>query len=167
MSDDKLRVALRALEKQDLLVALPEGRYHIPDARRLEFEQDIAAAEKVELDAREFFCKLASELCAGLDPISVWSAFQTEFLTPLIKELGANAYHLITGENLRVDHKLTDHFLREFKPEFHSSLRELVTRFLDPKKDEVRAHVSRMLHARFCVEAGGSRWAASLRKPPC
>ncbi len=155
LSHDKLRTVLSALEKQDLLVALQEGRYRIPDAQRLVFEQDISAAEKVESSAREFFCKLAKELCAGLDPISVWSVFQTEFLTPLIKELGANAYHLITGEKLSVDRGLVDCFLKKFKPEFHSGLRGLVTSFLDPKKDEVRAYVSRMLHARFCVEAGG------------
>ncbi|TCV81059.1 hypothetical protein [Sulfurirhabdus autotrophica] len=155
LSHDKLRAVLSVLEKQDLLVALHEGQYRIPDAQRLVFEQDIAAAEKVELNAREFFCKLASELCAGIDAISVWSAFQTELLTPLIKELGANAYHLITGESLHVNHNLVNYFLKKFKPEFHSGLRELVTSFLDPKQDEVRAHVSRMLHARFCVEAGG------------
>lgn len=155
LNHEKLRAALSALEKQDLLVALSKGQYRIPDAQRLVFEQDIAAAEKVEFDACEFFCKLARELCAGLDANSVWSAFQTELLTPLIKEVGANAYHLITGESLRVDQNLVDYFLKAFKPEFHSGLRELVTRFLDPKKDEVRAHVSRMLHARFCVEAGG------------
>lgn len=155
LSDDKLRAALSALEKQDLLVALPERKYRIPDAQRLVFERDIEAAEKVEVDARAFFCKLARELCASLDANSVWSAFQTELLTPLIKEVGASAYHLITGESLRVDQNLVDHFLKGFKREFHSGLRELVTRFLDPKKDEVRAHISRMLHARFCVEAGG------------
>lgn len=155
LTEDKLRAALSALEKQDLVVALQEGKYRIPDAQRLVFEQDIEAAEKVEVDAREFFCKHARELCAGLDANSVWSAFQSGLLTPLIKEVGANAYHLITGERLRVDQNLVDHFLKGFKPEFHSGLRELVTRFLNPKKDEVRAYVSRMLHARFCVEAGG------------
>ncbi len=155
LSHDKLRTVLNALEKQNLLVALQEGRYRIPDVQRLVFEQDISAAEKVESSAREFFCKLAKELCAGLDEITVWSAFQTKFLTPLIKDLGANAYHLITGEKLSVDRSLVDCFLKEFKPEFHSGLRGLVTSFLDPKKDEVRAYVSRMLHARFCVEAGG------------
>jgi len=51
LSDDKLRAVLTALEKQDLLVALHEGQYRIPDAQRSMFEQDIAAAEKVELDA--------------------------------------------------------------------------------------------------------------------
>lgn len=155
LSHDKLRTALTALEKQDLLVALQEGEYRIPDAQRLVFERDIEAAEKVEFDARGFFCRLARDLCTDLDEDSVWSAFQTELLTPLIREVGANAYHLIAGESLRVDQNFVDYFLKGFKPEFHSGLRELVTRFLDPKKDEVRAHVSRMLHARFCVEAGG------------
>ncbi len=155
LSHDKLRVVLSALEKQDLLVALHEGRYRIPDAQRLVFEREIAAAEKVECDAREFFCKLARELCTGLDASSGWSAFQTELLTPLIKQVGANAYRLITGESLRVDQNLVDSFLKGFRPEFHSGLKELVARFLDPKKEEVRAHVSRMLHARLCVEAGG------------
>lgn len=155
LSNDKLRAALVALEKQDLLVALQEGRYRIPDAQRLLFDQDIEAAEKVELDARNFFFRLASELCAELDANSAWNAFQKELLTPLIQEVGANAYHLIAGESLRVDQNLVDPFLRSFKPEFHTGLRELLTRFLDPKKDEVRAHISRMLHARFCVEAVG------------
>ncbi|MGC2518278.1 MAG: hypothetical protein WA373_04130 [Burkholderiales bacterium] len=155
LSHDKLRAVLSALEKQDLLVVLPEEQYRIPDAQRLAFEQDIAAAEKVESDAREFFCTLAKGLGADIDAVSVWSAFQTELLTPLIKEAGANAYRLIAGDGLRADENLVDHFLKGFDPAFHSGLRELVTNFLDPKKDEVRAHVSRMLHARFCVEAGG------------
>ena len=155
LSHDKLCAALSALEKQDLLVALHAGQYRIPDGQRLVFEQDIAAAEKVEFDACEFFCKLARELCAGLDANRVWNTFQTKLLTPLIKEVGANAYHLIVGEGLRVDQNLVEYILKGFDPVFHSSLRELVTSFLDPKKDEVRAHVSRMLHARFCVEAGG------------
>lgn len=155
LGDDKLLSALNALEKQDLLVAFHAGRYRIPDVQRLVFEKDIEAAEKVEIDARNFFCKLSLELCVGLAAESVWSAFQAELLMPLISEVGANAYHLITGESLRVDRNLVDHFLKEFKAEFHSGLRELVTRFLDPKKVEVRMHVSRMLHARFCVEAGG------------
>lgn len=155
LTHEKLRAALSSLEKQDLLVALEGTRYRIPDSQRAVFEQDIEAAEKVESDAREFFCKLVRELCAGLDAHIVWNAFGSEFLSPLVTEVGANAYHLITGERIRVDQQLVDQFLKGFKPEFHPGLRELVTNFLDPKKDEVRAHISRMLHARFCVEASG------------
>src|ERR1035437_246187 len=67
LSHDKLRAVLSALEKQDLLVVLPEEQYRIPDAQRLVFERDIAAAEKVESDARAFFCTLAQGLCADID----------------------------------------------------------------------------------------------------
>lgn len=163
LTHEKLCAALSSLEKQDLLVVLEDMRYRIPDSQRAVFEQDIEAAEKVESDAREFFCKLVRELCAGLDAHIVWNAFGSEFLSPLVKEVGANAYHLITGERIRVDQQLVDHFLKGFKPEFHPGLRELVTNFLDPKKDEVRAHISRMLHARFCVEASGLP-AATIQK---
>ena len=154
LSHEKLSVALAALEQQNLLVALEDGKYRIPDPQRVLFEQELEVAEKVESDAREFFCGLAKTLCPSLDARSVWSVFQSEFLTPLIKEIGANAYHLITGESLRVDQHLVEHFLKRFDTEYHPSLKELITKFLDPKIDEVRAHISRMLHARFCVEAG-------------
>jgi hypothetical protein len=137
------------------LVALDDDKYRIPDSQRVLFEQEIEAAEKAGSDAREFFCGLARVLCPGLDAHSVWSTLQSEFLTPLIKEIGANAYHLITGEGLRVDQNLVKHFLKRFESGYHLSLKELVTKFLDPKREEVRAHISRMLHARFCVEAGG------------
>ena len=155
LTHEKLRAALSSLEKQDLLVVLEDTRYRIPDSQRAVFEQDIEAAEKVESDAREFFCKLGGELCAGLDAHIVWNTFGSEFLSPLVKEVGANAYHLITGESLRADQNLVDYFLKKFKSDHHPGLRELITKFLDPKKEEVRAHISRMLHARFCVEASG------------
>lgn len=155
LSHERVRAALSALEQQNLLVALDDDKYRIPDSQRVLFEQEVEAAEKVESDAREFFCGLARVLCPSIDAHSVWSTFQSEFLTPLIKEIGANAYRLITGEGLRVDQNLVKHFLKRFESEYHPSLKELVTKFLDPKKEEVRAHISRMLHARFCVEAGG------------
>ena len=65
---------------------------------------------------------------------------------------------MVAGEKLTADKALVDHFLKPFPSNVHSKLRGLVTTFLDPKKPEVRAHISRMLHARFCVEASGLAW---------
>jgi len=155
LSTAKLSSALSSLESQNMLIPFPNGSYRIPDKQRSDFEGEIADAEKVASDARVVFFKLVTELCAGLDPQTVWSAFESEFLAPLIKEVGANAYRLIAGERSIVDKSLVGRFLARFKPEFHPKLNELVTTFLDPKKEEVRAHISRMLHARFCVEASG------------
>jgi hypothetical protein len=95
------------------------------------------------------------EIGEELEPETVWASFEHEFLGPLIKQVGANAYRLVAGEKMTADKALVDHFLKPFPVKVHSKLRTLVTTFLDPKKPEVCAHISRMLHARFCVEASG------------
>lgn len=151
----KLNLALTSLESRKMLLRLPSDTYRIPDEQRGIFEKEIAASEKVEIQAKESFCRLVIEAGAELQPEKVWEAFEHDFLGPLIKQVGANAYRLIAGEKLALDPALVDHFLRAFPKEAHSKLRELVTTFIDPKKREVCAFISRMLHARFCVEASG------------
>lgn len=168
---DKVSAAVDALKAQDLLIQLTDNTYRIPDAKRGAFEKDIAEAEKAAADARSFFLTLAKEKCPGLDANAMWGVFDSEFLVPLIAEVGANAYRLIAGERMTGDKSLADAFFARFPPEHQSKLNELVTAFLDPKMEEVRAHISRMLHARFCVEASGlsqdvvDKLRASVGKP--
>lgn len=151
----KLAAALASLESRQMLLRLPNDTYRIPEAQCAIFEQEIAAAEKTGNEAKGFFCKLVVDISKELDSEKVWVGFEQEFLGPLIEQVGANAYRLVAGEKMSVDKALVDHFLKPFPVNFHSELRTLVTTFLDPKKPEIRAHISRMLHARFCVEASG------------
>ena len=155
LSIPKLTSVLDSLKSRKLLVQLPSNKYRIPEEQRVIFEKEIAASEKAEGDAKEFFFKLVAALGEGLEPEKVWAPFEHEFLGPLIKEVGANAYHLVAGDKMTVDRALVDRFLNLFPAHLHDKLRTLVTTFLDPKKPEVRYHISRMLHARFCVEASG------------
>lgn len=151
----KLDAALAYLESQQMLLRLPSQKFRIPDAQRAIFEKEIAASEKAESEAKNTFCKLVAEIGEGLEPETVWAAFDLEFLGPLIEQVGANAYRFIAGEKMTVDMALVDRFLNRFPSSMYDKLRSLVTAFLDPKKPEVRAHISRILHARFCVEASG------------
>jgi hypothetical protein len=151
----KLNLALTKLESRNMLLRLPSDTYRIPEEQLAVFEKEIAASEMVELQAKESFCNLVAEVGAGLDPEKVWTTFEHDFLGPLIKQVGVNAYRLVAGEKLALDPALVDHFLQPFPHVTHSKLRALVAIFIDPKKPEVRAFISRMLHARFCVEASG------------
>lgn len=155
LTRQKLMSALGSLESRKMLLRLPNDAYRIPEEHRVVFEKEIAESEKVESEAKASFCKLAAELGEGVDPEELWTAFEHEFLDPLIKQVGVNAYRLIAGEKMTVDKSLVDHFLKPFPSQFHTKLRALVTMYLDPKKPEVCAHISRLLHARFCVEAIG------------
>lgn len=167
----KLNLALTSLESRKMLLRLQSDTYRIPEEQRVVFEKDIAASEKVEVQAKKSFCKLVTDDDTGLDPEKVWTTFENDFLGPLINQVGVNAYRLVAGEKLALDPTLVDHFLQPFPQETHSKLRALVTTFIDPKKPEVRAFISRMLHAQFCVEASGlseevlSKLNASVGKP--
>lgn len=155
LSGQKLSSALTSLVSKNILVCLPNDNYRIPDQQRTIFEGEIAASENAELEAKRTFCRLVAELGDEFDPEKTWVSFDQDFLEPLIKEVGANAYRLVAGEKLAVDRSMADNFLRSFAPKQHQKLQTLVTSFLDPKLPEVCAHVSRVLHARFCVEASG------------
>lgn len=155
LNNGKLLAVLNELGKQNLLVQLQDGSYRIPDTQCALFEQEIAAAEKVSSDARDYFISLIQVMCEKLDPKNAWNLFESGFLAPLVKEVGSNAYYLISGKRMVIDKGLVDHFLKQFDPSFHRNLRELITVFLDPKKAEVRAYITRQLHAQFCVEASG------------
>jgi len=155
LSKIKLSSALDSLESQGMLIKLPDASYRIPEQQRLIFEKEIADAESVESNAQAYFVTLVTTICDNLDAKDIWRTFESEFLTPLINEVGANTYRLIAGEQIVVTKDLTDHFLSRFLPKFHPKLNELIKLFLDPKKEEIRAYISRMLHARFCVDASG------------
>lgn len=154
-NDSKVRTAIELLESQSALLRLDDDRFRIPDERRVEFEREIAQAEQSAVNARNYFTSLTRQLCPDLDPVEIWTVFESDFLAPLIKEVGANAYHLIAGKSMVGDKRIAERFLERFDPKLHQSLNELLSQFLDPKKDEVRTYVSRLLHATFCVEASG------------
>ncbi len=155
LTPQKLTSVIDSLVSRKMLLLLPNHTYRIPEEHRVTFEKEIAESEKVEFEAKTLFCKLTSELGDGLEPENLWIAFEHGFLAALIKQVGANAYRLISGEKMTVDKSLVDQFLKPYPPELHTKLRALIAMFLDPKKPEACAHISRLLHARFCVEASG------------
>jgi len=150
-----LSSAVNALESQDLLLRLADSSYRIPDRARAALDQEINAADAVAADAEKYFCSLVNTEDVGLEPSQVWTSFQSEFLLPLLQVIGANTYRLIAGEQLNVDKTTSDRFLSQFSDQQRSKMSKVVTRFLDPQNNSVRAHISRLLHARFCIEAVG------------
>lgn len=152
---EKLASILPALEAEDSLVQVSDGVYRIPDKARTVFEQEIAAAEEVERNAREFFSSLAEKACPDLDATSLWDAFERNVLVSLVRDMGANTYHFLVGERMVPDGSYAERFITQFGQEHRGALKALVTSFLDPQRADVRSFITRMLHAQFCVESSG------------
>ena len=155
LSGAKLTSILSTLETQNSLVILPGDKYRIPDARRTEFEREIEASENAEILAHDFFIGLLKEQNLQLDTAVSWTTFTDKFLAPLIKEVGANAYRLVIGQDTLEGMGLIEDFLKHFPTDKHQKLRDVASQFLNPKAERARSYISRLLHARLCVEASG------------
>jgi hypothetical protein len=154
-SNGKVASIVTSLESRDYIIWLPDSTVRIAEKRRKEFEVEISDAERAGADAKAYFASLVGELCVGVDPEEAWRIFESRFLGPLIRQIGANAYKLVAGEKMTVNQKLLKELQGQFDKKYENPLVELVSRFLDPVNDAVRSYVSRMLHAAFCVEASG------------
>lgn len=155
LSGPKLDSALSHLENESLLLRLPAGAYRIPDSQQEKLDKEVAEAEAVAGGARDYFVSVLTEQGIALDPNEVWACFEKHFLIPLVNEIGDNSRKFLSGEPFSTRGEFVLAFLQCFKTDVHDKLRQLVTTFLNPERKDVRAYMGRMLHARFCVEAGG------------
>lgn len=108
LSTSNLTSALTSLQSKNMLLFLPDNTYRVPEQQRVIFENEIADSEKVEREAKDSFCKLVDNICEELEPEKVWQLFENEFLGPLVKQVGANAYHLVAGEKMTMDNSLVN-----------------------------------------------------------
>jgi hypothetical protein len=154
LTDSQLTSALAKLDGTDVL-RMPNGTYTIVEQRRKSLEVEIESTEKAQNAARDYFCSIVTVLGITVDGPTLWKSFELHFLNPLIKEIGANTYSLIKGEPLSSDNAMVGRFLGQYASELRPRLKELVTTFLDPKREETRNHIMRLLHARFCIDASG------------
>lgn len=154
-SNGKVDLTVTSLESRDYIIRHADSTFRIAESRRKVFETEIAEAEDSGINAKAYFSSLITELCPGIDVTDAWGKFESNFLGPLIREIGANAYKLVAGEKMTVNQKLLKELQGRFDKKYEKSLSELVSRFLDPSNAAVRSYVSRMLHAAFCVEASG------------
>ena len=155
VNNDKLSAIINSLQDDDFLIESPPDTYRLSIETSNQLNHEIDAAKHAEHSAREAFCRLIAQSCSDLNAPAAWSSFQTKFLAPMIRDIGANTYRLITGEIQTVDDRHAETFLSRYGPRQQTLLKTVITAFLNPQNDPAREYISRMLHAYFCVEASG------------
>jgi hypothetical protein len=155
VNNSKLDSILSKLENAGELERANGGSYQIPSVKRIMFDEEIFAAEANQDEAKALFSTLLNSLAIDIPGDEAWATFDSFFLRPLLNEIGSNAHGLIAGEILSTDTKLVEGYLKRFATEQRPLHRELVTAFLDPKSEVIRQYISRLLHARFCIDATG------------
>ena len=153
ISIDKLTSVITQLASDNSLLELPRGQYRLPETTRSQLTKETAEATKAAATAKDCFCSLALSCCPELDPAYAWEAFESALLIPMIREFGANTNRLLLGASPTTYEKHIEHFSDLFEKHQEAPLKSIVARFLDPRNPDIRAYVTRLLHAYFCVEA--------------
>lgn len=150
---NKVQAHLDKLCRKSVLVCMPDGRFRISESFLKKYEVEIKEAETLEKDVEESFVKLIGSHCPSLDPKQTWREFDERFLLPLVKEVGANTYRLLSEGGLNISPARFERFIKAYPKEVHAGFGDAVEAFLDPKNGKLRTYVLRSLNAYFFIEA--------------
>jgi len=151
---EKITHALESLRKKDQLVSIPPGKVKIAEQARRTLADQVDEAEKLDDAVQSLFAKSVNQRCPEVDGFTTWNTFNEEFLLPLISDLGASTYSVMSGEHVHIAPKHFKDLLEKYPPDKREDLREAIQEFLDPKEQAVRSYVLRHLNAYFYTIAG-------------
>lgn len=145
---------IEVLVSRGSLVPTPDGSFKISEAAWAELEDNFSAAEDLEEAVQETFQKHFSDIDDEHTPS--WERFKAEFVNPLITDLGAQTYEIVSSGRGAVENSAVHtRFLEPFPQEVRPDLTEAISQFFDPSNSAVRRFVLSRLNATFLVQATG------------
>lgn len=154
IDSQRVKAQSEQLVRSGSLVRLPSGELKISEASKKNLEEELRQAEELTARTKAKFDDVFQKSCPMLDAREQWAIFHTRFLLPLVREIGARTYQLISGSQLDLEATARlPEFLSTYPLHHHQGLRNAIINFLDPVDDNVRAYVLRQLNAYFCLAA--------------
>jgi len=145
----RVRVAAKSLQDQDIIIILHGNKFKIADAARSRLSKDLEEAQAIRDGAAQKFYELAERFGLSLE----WERFEA-FLQETVQTIGAFTYALFTGEQKPTSMlEEISNLLHEFPGEIRTLLQEVVRAFLDPSDPKLHAYISRLLYSYFLMQA--------------
>ena len=98
LTPDRVEAHISALLSSDTLISLSDGRLKISEASLVQFHQGLKENEVLDGQAQFKFITMLGTCCPSLPPEETWKSFNEELLLPLIYEMGARTYELLSGD---------------------------------------------------------------------
>ena len=91
-----VRRAVATLTSNKTLIQMESGRFKVSETKRAALDQQKAESLRLEQAARTNFEQILSD--NGIEITDKWNAFHYSCLRPIVTELGARIYHILSGE---------------------------------------------------------------------
>ena len=141
-----------SLQSRSEIVQLPNGNLKLTEEAHRRTTVRLSTAETRLTEVREAFETAFADL-AALAPIE-WADFVESFLSPLVSELGAKTYEIVTGDVALLEGAASSReFLSRFPSRYRDEVYKAIATFVNPNSPRVRQYILGLLNTALLVRA--------------
>ncbi|NLN96182.1 MAG: hypothetical protein GX128_08460 [Bacteroidales bacterium] len=146
---------LETLKSQKTIIPISNDLYVLSEESYTEFKASFLAQKEIEFEAEKRFNELCLKICPNIISKNLWNELNDYLLIPLIREIGAKTYELISGENaISIDqYGQFNSFLLRYNKDDKMKIQALLLNYFDFKNDFIKKFILHQLNAYFFIEA--------------
>lgn len=149
---NKYEEQLRVLQSQRDIIFNKDKLFILSDNKYENYLKLLSEHAEIETKTRDKFRELCKHYEILSDTDKLWNELNDDLIIPLIKNIGAKTYELISGEiNISDGNSQFANFLCKYDAE--KNLKQVLLDFFDFSDSKVRSYILDQLNAYFFVEA--------------
>lgn len=153
---DRTRILkqIEFLKSRKTLISVTQDLYSLSNESYAEFRASFLNQKEIEFEAEKRFNELCHKLCPDIVSKGLWEDLNVHLIIPLIREIGAKTFELISGENAKsIDqYGQFNVFLTRYSGD-KARIQALLLNYFDFKNDFVKKYILHQLNAYFFIEA--------------
>jgi hypothetical protein len=153
---DRIRVIkqIELLRSKKIILPIQNDLFQLSEDAFSNFKSSFASQKEIEFEAEKRFNNLCAQLCPGIQPEILWKELNDTLIIPLIREIGAKTYELVSGkESLSIDqYSQFTNFVSRYD-QSKINIQGLLLNYFDFKNEYVKKYVLHQLNAYFFIEA--------------
>lgn len=155
VSDQEMRQAIQTLDGRGNLIKAGDEVYRLSQEAKQRLQDKAEESNVLESKAKQHFTAIATSL--GLDTNSglLWKSFKDDFIYPLVNELGARTFELVTGDLTLDEVGAHTDYIDTFRNQDKDEVFELINKFFNQGNDPAKNYILQVLHAHLLAMAGG------------
>jgi hypothetical protein len=152
MTAADLRRAIGALCSKKTLLEVEPDRFKISEAHREALERQFAETAELEKTAKSAFEEILTK--HGIGGGDAWGAFNQHCLSPLVSDIGARIYHVLSGQPPTAEQQRhVESYVSRFPNDQQGSVALAVDEFIRSGPSGARRFILQHLHAHLLLRA--------------
>jgi hypothetical protein len=154
INKERLRKEFDTLVSSKELIKFNGKHYILSDTAFKDFKNLTYDQSKVEVNARERFIKILRDEIPEMHGEKLWDSFNNKLIIPLVREIGARTYELISGKrSLKLEQYDQFHkFINDYADN-RTRLTRAISSFFNFQDKCIRSFILRQLSAYFFLES--------------